>query len=150
MLHRHILAHEPKDPPTNNPHISDQPFLPKTASDSVQRTEGTFPSSEAFLDQKSSDHKRTGYWWEGPKSSARPNKEDLGKMLINIYESGYLDRTQAYKMSFLKGVLGGLGGVIGATIVLGLIVWILALFDDVPLVGRLIENIRNTVNSPRP
>lgn len=67
-------------------------------------------------------------------------------MLANIYESGYLDRNQAYKQSFIKGIVGGLGGAIGATVVLALVIWLLSLFSSVPLVGRLVENVRNTVN----
>lgn len=68
-------------------------------------------------------------------------------MLMNIYESGYLDRNKAYKMSFIKGVISGLGGAIGATIVLGIILWVLSLFDSVPLIGRLIENLQNSVQN---
>ncbi len=68
-------------------------------------------------------------------------------MLANIYESGYLDRNQAYKTSFIKGVLSGLGGVIGATIVLTLLVWLLSLFTNVPLLGRLVNTVRQTVKS---
>lgn len=68
-------------------------------------------------------------------------------MLVNIYESGYLNRNQTYKMSFIKGVMGGLGGVIGATIVLALLLWALSLFQDVPLVGRFVKNIKQTVET---
>lgn len=71
---------------------------------------------------------------------------NLGKMLQNIYDSGYLDRNTTYKMSFLKGVAAGFGGVIGATIVVALLIWILSLFDSVPLVGPLIENFQETVD----
>ena len=80
-------------------------------------------------------------------SQAKPSAdyEQLGHMVANIYESGYLDRNKTYKMSFLKGVLGGLGGVIGATIVVGLLVWVLSFFHDVPLVGRFVDHFRHTV-----
>lgn len=77
----------------------------------------------------------------------RMSHEQLGQMLQNIYESGYIDRNQMYKMSFLKGIVAGLGGVIGATIVLGLVLWILSLFDQTPLIGPLFDNIQNTIES---
>ncbi len=73
--------------------------------------------------------------------------EELGKMLIGIYESGYLDRPTAYRTSFFKGILAGLGGAVGATIVLALVLWVLGLFSSVPLLGRVVENIKDTVNS---
>lgn len=75
------------------------------------------------------------------------NYDELGKMLVNIYESGYINRNQAYKMSFLKGLVGGLGGVIGATIVVALLIWLLSLLNEVPLIGRLFENLRSTIES---
>jgi tetrahydromethanopterin S-methyltransferase subunit D len=79
----------------------------------------------------------------------RVNHEQLGQMLQNIYESGYINRNTMYKMSFLKGVVGGLGGVVGATILLGLLLWILSLFDETPLVGPLFDNIQQTIESKK-
>lgn len=77
----------------------------------------------------------------------KPSPEELGNMLINIYESGYLDKTKTYKMSFIKGVMSGLGGVIGATVVLVLLLWMLSLFQNVPLVGKFVRNFKETVNT---
>jgi hypothetical protein len=51
------------------------------------------------------------------------------------------------KMSFLKGIAAGFGGVIGATIVVGLVVWILSLFETIPLVGPVVDNVKGTVKT---
>jgi gas vesicle protein len=39
----------------------------------------------------------------------------------------------------------GAGGVIGATLVVALLIWLLSLFDNVPLIGHFVETIRNTI-----
>ncbi len=82
-------------------------------------------------------------------AQSRSNKdyEQLGRMLANIYESGYVDRNEAYKNSFLKGLIGGLAGVLGATILIALLLWILSFFHDVPLVGPFVEQVKHTVQA---
>ena len=82
-----------------------------------------------------------------PKQKQKVDYEQIGRMVANIYETGYIDRNQTYKMSFIKGILAGLGGVIGATVVVALILWLLSLFQTVPLIDRLYNNLDDTVNS---
>lgn len=67
-------------------------------------------------------------------------------MLANIYESGYIDKNQMYKTSFVKGVVTGLGGVVGATIVVALLLWVLSLLNYTPL-RPLTERIQETVQT---
>lgn len=84
---------------------------------------------------------------EQPKS--KHDYEELGRRLENIYLMGYVDKKEMMKMSFLKGVVAGFGGVVGATIVVGLLIWVLSLFDTVPLVGPFIDNLEGTVKTQR-
>ena len=80
---------------------------------------------------------------------SKPNYDQLGRMLENIYLSGYIDRNQMYKMSFLKGVVTGLGGVIGATLIVGLLLWVISLFDRLPLIGPLTDKLQSTVQTQK-
>ncbi|MDQ5972188.1 MAG: hypothetical protein QG553_347 [Patescibacteria group bacterium] len=80
---------------------------------------------------------------------AKDRDAQLGRMLVNIYETGYMDRNTMYKMSFLKGMAAGFGGVIGATIVVALLLWILTLFSQVPLIGHFTEKVTQTVEQAK-
>ena len=75
--------------------------------------------------------------------------EELGRRLENIYLTGYINKKEMLKMSFLKGLVTGLGGVIGATIVVALVFWILSLFDSVPFVGPVLEKLETNVKTQR-
>lgn len=75
----------------------------------------------------------------------KPDYEQLGKMLESIYESGYADHAKSYRISFLKGMFAGLGGVIGATLVLGVLIWILSLLHYVPLLNVITDNVQHTL-----
>jgi len=82
------------------------------------------------------------------KSSKKPTSQqelaELGQMLVSITESGYADKKAFYKMSFIKGVLAGFGGVLGATILVGLLLWILSFFDTVPFVQQIVDTLQTS------
>jgi lipopolysaccharide export LptBFGC system permease protein LptF len=50
-------------------------------------------------------------------------------------------------VNFLAGVFRGLGALIGASIVLALIAWVLTQLVDVPLVGEYAKDIKSTMTS---
>lgn len=87
------------------------------------------------------------------QASKKPEKltskqyENLGKIVASVYETGYLDAAKSYKMSFVKGLFQGLGGAIGATLLVALVIWLLSLFADIPVLGRFSDNIRSTVET---
>ena len=80
------------------------------------------------------------------KKSKRPDYEKLGKMLESIYESGYVDHAKTYKMSFLKGMIAGFGGVIGATIVVALLLWILSIFSNIEIIKPAVDTLKDTLD----
>lgn len=41
-------------------------------------------------------------------------------------------RAQVYKMNFIRGVFFGFGSVMGATLVVALVIWLLSLLVDLP------------------
>jgi hypothetical protein len=83
------------------------------------------------------------------RSNKKTSKEyeQLGRAVSSIFESGYLDKHQAYKTSFIKGMFSGLGGVLGATILVALLVWFLSFFGKVPLLGKFVKRVNHTVQS---
>ena len=73
--------------------------------------------------------------------------EELGRMLETLYESGYTNPKTLLKMSFLKGIAAGFGGVLGATLLVGLLIWLLSLFNHIPLIGPVFDNLHDAVQS---
>ena len=88
-------------------------------------------------------------------ASKQPSNEDyqnLGKAVENVLMGGYFtarNRRQLWWDSFIKGILSGFGGVLGATILVAILVWILSLFNQLPFLDHVSQAIRNAVNAHR-
>lgn len=71
----------------------------------------------------------------------------LGAQIEAMYDTVNPDRHALYRTALLKGIMGGVGGVLGATIVIALLIWLLSLFDSIPLVGPFLESVRHTLQT---
>lgn len=73
------------------------------------------------------------------KSAKPTDKEllELGKRLQAFYDMGYVNKKEALKWAFLKGIAAGFGAIIGSTIVIGLVLWVLSLFNELPFIGPI-------------
>lgn len=71
--------------------------------------------------------------------------EELGKQIAALYDHLNPKKGELYKTAFLRGILGGVGGVIGATLVIALLLWTLSLFDNIPVVGGFFESIGRSI-----
>lgn len=82
---------------------------------------------------------------EKEENQHKKEKIDAAHLAEILMKADYIDRKSLYFHSFIRGILVGAGGVIGATVLIGVIIWILSLFDTVPLVGPFFDNTRETI-----
>lgn len=70
-------------------------------------------------------------------------------VLEDLFYDFNKSRAEVYKMNFVRGVLFGLGSVLGGTIVVAIIAWILSFFVDLPGVGDTIEQVQRSIESSK-
>lgn len=68
-------------------------------------------------------------------------------LLEEIFNDFYDDRRNIYKMNFFRGIFFGLGSVLGGTVVVALIVWMLSLFVQIPGIGGAAQEAQNSLES---
>lgn len=69
-------------------------------------------------------------------------------ILEDLFYDFHSSRRQVYAMNFFRGVFFGVGSVLGATIVIGLVIWLLGQLVDLPGgVGDFIRYVVETVQN---
>jgi hypothetical protein len=84
------------------------------------------------------------------KEKTKEDYEKLGREMENIMLLGYSNTKRVIWVIFLKGIVYGVGLFIGGTIVVALVLWILGFFDDVPLIGPIVQKIVDTTVTVKP
>jgi len=82
------------------------------------------------------------------KKNVKKNNEKGARraVLEDLFYDFNSSRAEVYKMNFFRGIFLGFGTVIGGTLVVALIVWILTLLADIPGgTGDFIQYIVDTV-----
>lgn len=88
------------------------------------------------------------------KSKPKPepqveHPEQVVKALEVLFASKFIDKKSLYLHNFLRGIVIGAGSVLGATVVITILLWVLSLFDTTPLIGPFIENTQETIRENR-
>lgn len=81
-------------------------------------------------------------------SRTKPTKDETKlatRALELIMASGFISRRELYKQNFVRGMFFSAGTIVGATLILGLGVWILSLFQSVPVIGPAFETIQRSI-----
>ena len=88
------------------------------------------------------------------KIAKRVKKDNENGARTAILEDLFYDfnrnRHQVYVMNFVRGIFFGVGSVLGATVVIGLVIALLNFFTDLPGgIGGFIQSIIDAMNRPR-
>lgn len=75
------------------------------------------------------------------------DSKEIAKALEVLFAAHYIDKKKLYLENFIRGMAFSVGGIIGATVIIALFLWILSLFDTVPFIGPLIDNTRDTIQN---
>lgn len=69
------------------------------------------------------------------------------EMAEDLFQDYYAHRHQVYKMNFIRGVFFGFGSVLGGTVVVAIVIWILSLFVNFPLIGEYLRGAEQTLQT---
>ncbi len=67
--------------------------------------------------------------------------EKVGRLLEEVVASGYSKPYRMLWFSFIRGLAYGLGIFIAGTLVIGLVIWFLGLFNHVPVIGHFVQQV---------
>lgn len=73
-------------------------------------------------------------------------KTILEQLFIDLNRS----RFQVYRINFIRGLFFGLGSVLGGTVVIAILIWLLAALSQyVPILGDSFQTLKNILESAR-
>ncbi len=71
-------------------------------------------------------------------------------VLEDLFYDFNSSRKEIYKVNFIRGIFLGFGTVIGGTLVIALILWLLSLLTDIPGgIGDFIQYVVDTVENSK-
>lgn len=81
-----------------------------------------------------------------PKGSLQPvDYEKIGRQLEAVVMAGRANKWRLILANFTRGLFFGLGTTLGAGVVIGVLLYVFSLTSDVPLLGRLFDNLKSTI-----
>ncbi len=73
---------------------------------------------------------------------------NAAKALEVLFASSYIDKKKLYWENFVRGITFSIGGIIGATIGIAFILWVLSIFNEIPFIGEISKTVQETINLP--
>ena len=81
-------------------------------------------------------------------------KDDMAQgatrgFLEDLFDDYYRHRYKVYKMNFVRGIMFGFGSVIGGTLMIALLLWVLTLFNSIPFIGDFTEKVQHSIETSK-
>ncbi len=64
-----------------------------------------------------------------------------------LLTAGYVSKRRLYLANFMRGLFFGFGSVLGATVLIGAMIWILSFFSNIPFIGDIVVAVRDSINN---
>lgn len=79
------------------------------------------------------------------KRLSKEDAEKAAQALEVLFTTDYVSKRELYKQNFIRGIFFSLGSIIGATVIIGAILWVLNLVDGkVPFIDNVKETLEST------
>lgn len=88
------------------------------------------------------------------ESAARKVADNASKgaaksLIDELLQDMHDHRLQIYKMNFMRGLFFAFGSVLGGTVLIALLLWLLSLFNELPIIGHFIETVQRSIESAK-
>lgn len=71
--------------------------------------------------------------------------ERIGRDIETVVARGHRNVKRFVLFNFLRGVATGVGAIVGATLVVTFILWLLSILGEIPFIGDVFEILRNSI-----
>lgn len=90
-------------------------------------------------------------WFKRATQKVKKDNENGARkaVLEDLFYDFNRSRAQIYKLNFVRGLFFGFGSVLGGTVLIALLVWLLSLFVHIPGIGQSLQDIQHTIENGR-
>lgn len=73
---------------------------------------------------------------------AKGAQQDLVEQL---FDDHYKHRGRIYQVNFFRGISFGFGSVLGATVLVAILLWLLSFFNEMPFIGDVVKSTQQSI-----
>lgn len=84
-----------------------------------------------------------------PNKDERQQRDATRGVFEEFFQDYFAHRRKVYWLNFVRGVFFGLGSVLGGTVVIAALLWVLSFLNQVPFLTEVVEKVQNSIEEGR-